>query len=129
MPIINVTQADLLKTKVFEAGWYPAKIAKISALTTSKAGNSLNLTITFALGGLAVGKEIDETFNSQLWGKLAPVFKAATGKDMDPGQFDTDQLLGKDCDAQLITDTYNGNLMNRIANYLPLGKGNNQATF
>lgn len=123
MPIINISQADLLKTKVFEPGWYPAKIAKISPLSNAKSGNSLNLIITFALGGAAQGKEIDETFNSQLWGKLSPVFKAATGQDMIPGQFDTDVLQGKDVDVQLITDTYNGNLMNRIANYLPAGKG------
>lgn len=129
MPVINVTQADILKTKVYDAGWYGATIAKVSDLTTAKSGTSMNLTITFALEGAAQGKEITETFNSQMWGKLAPLFFAATGKQQDPGQWDTDVLAGKKVDVQLYIDNYNGNLNNKISNYLPLGKGQQGASF
>lgn len=129
MPVINVTKADLLKTKVYDAGWYPARIAKVGALEKSADGNSINCRITFALGGGAEGKEIDNTFNSKLWGMLDPLHQAVFGKAMDEGSFDTDTLLGKDCDVSLVVDTYKGNLQNKIAGYLPKGKGGQAQPF
>lgn len=121
MPIIKVTQADILKSKLIDPDYYGSTIVKVSGLEKSKDGKSLNQIITFRIDN--VGKEIDHYFNSQAFGMMAPLHKAVFGTDMVEGEFDTDTFLMKKVDSKIIIDNYNGSLNNKIEGWVPYGKG------
>lgn len=121
MPIIKVTQADLLKSKLIDPGYYGATIVKVSGLEKSKDGKSANQIITFRIDG--IGKEIDHYFNSQAFGMMSPLYKAVFLKDMPEGEFDTDEFLGKKVDVKIFTDNYQGSLNSKIEGWVPYGKG------
>lgn len=128
MPIIRMTEGDILKSKVLETGWYKLKISKIYPAKTSKTGDSLNFPIEFTVtSGPLPGKTLDHYFNSKAPGMIAPLIEAcgfkielAADGSFD---FDTDKLLHKELDGKIITDTYEGNLNNKISEFLPIGKG------
>ena len=131
MPIIKMTPADILKGKLLDAGWYSAKIVKVEDWTPSKDKGSLNLPVTFEIEGSG-GKEITHTFNNKAIGMVAPLIAAIRSvKELKPEQleFDTVELLGKKVDVNIIQDTYNGMLNNKIAGYLPSGKGKAAQTY
>lgn len=123
MPVITFTQGDILRGKLLDPGWYTFKITKIEQ-ATAKAGGSINTIITFQLENhSAAGKEIQLYFNSKAKSGIIPVFAAITGP-VEPGSsYDTDDLLQKSLDCKVIHDTYEGNLKNDIAEFLPAGKG------
>lgn len=124
MPVIKLTEADLAKTKTLESNWYPATIVKISDWTKSKDGVSMNVVFTFRVdAAAAAGKELDHYFNTKLLGMITPLVEAVSGQKATPGEVNTDAMLMKQIDIHLVTDTYNGNLQNKIDNFLPLGKG------
>jgi len=126
MPIIKVTQADLLKSKLLDPGYYGSQIIKVSGLEKTKDGKSLNVVITFRID--EVGKEIDHYFNSQAFGMISPLHKAVFNKEMKEGEFDTDTLNMKKVDCKIIVDTYQGSLNNKIEGWLPYGTGKEQKT-
>lgn len=128
MPVISVTAADIAKNKLLDPGWFKMQVVKISPLTKSSKGDSVNMVYTFELEGTD-GKQIDHNFNSKGWFGLPELHKAITGKDMDPGNIDTDEHLNKKCDGMVYQDNYGGRISNKIQSFLPYGKGDNSVPF
>lgn len=128
MPVLKITKADIAKTKNLEPGWYGAKIIRVHPLKKSGDSLSINQAIDFLIEG-PEGKEIPVTFNSKLWGKLAPLWKAALGVELDEGEFDTDMLIGKTVDVKVQAREFNGNMLDNILMYLPYGKSKEVAPF
>lgn len=127
MPILNITAADVLKSKNIDPGWYGAKVSAVSDLKQSKAGDSVNCNVTFTIEGTE-GKEIIRTYNSKAIGMIIPLFAAAQGKttaEIKPENFqiDTDVILNKQVDVKIVLDTYEGKLNNKVEDVLPYGKG------
>lgn len=128
MPVLKITKADIAKTKNLEPGWYSAKVCRVHALAKSSKGDSLNQQIDFLIEG-GEGKEIPVTFNTKLMGKIGDLWKAALGKDLTEGEFDTDMLLGKNVDVKVQPVLYNGNMIDNILMYLPYGKSKEALPF
>lgn len=137
MPTIKITAADLAKTANIEAKWYGATIKKVDDPAPSKEGSTINVKIHFLIehavtnGGAPVpGKEIIVTFNSTLWGKIAPLYESATGKKMGEGEFDlAASLEGKKVDVKVGTRNYNGQLFDDITQFVPYGKSKEAMAF
>lgn len=119
MPIIPITQADLMKTQNLDPGWYGAKIVKVHSTEKAKSGTSFNYPIDAEVEG--TGKVITMTFNSILIGKLNPLWKACTGTELTPSNTDTDQLLGKKFDGKVGPRLYEGNMYDEFQAFLPYG--------
>src|SRR6266852_960348 len=113
MPVINITQADIMKTKNVNPGWYGAKVIKVHPLAPSKAKDSINQAIDIELEN-SDGKVITKTYNSKLIGMIAPLIEAAMGKALDPGSFDTDLLLGKKVDVKVVPVVQDGIIYDNI---------------
>jgi len=124
MPIIKITAADIQKQKTLEVGWYSAQITKVSEFTTSKKGDSVNLTVTFLIDGTE-GREIDRVYNSKSMGMIVPLIEAVKGKPVEPKDFDydTSMLVAAKLDVKVVVEIYEGRLLNKIESYLPYGKG------
>lgn len=128
MPIIRITAADLAKTLNLEPGWYSAKIIKAHPPAKSSKGDSVNFVLDFLIDHPSK-KEIPVTFNTKLIGRVGDVYKAVMGKPMPEGEFDLDALVGKQLDVKISPNEYNGNLIDNIMAYLPLGKSKDVIPF
>jgi hypothetical protein len=131
MPIIKLTPSDILKGKLIDAGWYGAKIVKVAEdWVPSSDKQSTNLAITFEILGTG-GKELDVIVNSKGLGFVAPLISAIENKEIKPEamEIDTSKWTGKMVDVQVIQDTYQGRLNNKITGYLPHGKGKSAQTY
>lgn len=129
--IIKLTPADILKGKLLDAGWYGAKIVKVGEdWIPSSDKQSANWLVTFEIKNTG-GKEIDVTFNTKGLGFLTPFIAALRAKEIKPEhmEFQTSEALGKDIDVQVIQSMYNGTMNNKIATYLPAGKGKSAQTY
>jgi hypothetical protein len=129
--IIKLTPADILKGKLLDAGWYGATIVKADDDWKPSADKqSANWKVTFEIYGTG-GKEIDHTFNTKALGFLTPLISAIRGKEIEPAamDFDTKEVVGKKVDVQIIQDTYQGMMNNKITAYLPAGKGKSAQTY
>ena len=124
MPIIPITKADLMKTTNLDPGWYGVQVIKVYPLEKATNSDSTNQKIDGEVEG--TGKVITMTFNSVLWGKLAPLWKACTGKELEEGKTDTDLLMGKKFDGKVGPRLYNGNLYDEFQAFLPYGASKGQ---
>jgi hypothetical protein len=131
MPIISFTTADILRSKLVDEGWYPAKVTEIQGPVASKAGDSHNFILRYTLGekSPAPGKIIEEYFNSKAMGRMIPLVAACKGQDassiIDAGaafQLDTDEIFGKEFDLKVIREQFEGQWNNKAGGYLPKGK-------
>jgi hypothetical protein len=130
MPVINLTAADIAKSKNLEAGWYLAKIVKVHDLTPSAKKDSMNSPVDFEIKNqIAEGKVITVTFNSKAMGMITPLLKAINpNEEVVPGTINTDILMGKEVDVHIVIDNFEGRLLNKIDGYLPKGVGSVGAT-
>lgn len=122
MPLIQVTQADIAKLMNIQPGWYSSKIVKVHPLKESKAGGSINGVIDFELEHES-GKIIPVTFNSQLIGKIVPLWEAVFQTKFTAGALNTDDFLGKKVDVKVGQRNYEGQLIDEIQQYAPYGAG------
>ena len=130
MPVINLTAADIAKSKNIEAGWYPAKIVKVNDIKPSKDKASMNIPIDFEIKNQAAeGKQITVTFNSKAIGMITPLLKAVNGVEPEPGQINVDTLQGQEVDVHVIQETFEGRLINKIDGYLPKGSSQKGSSF
>lgn len=135
MPVIRVTEADLAKTQNLAASWYEIQCTKVLPPATSGKGDSVNFVLEFAViggvtnGGIPVpGKVIPFTLNTKLMGKVEPIWLSCLGKKVVPGaDMDLDELLNKKCDGKVGQREWNGQLMDEIQAFLPLGKSKEAA--
>ena len=130
--IIKLTPADILKGKLLDAGWYSAKVVKCGDdwVKAKSDPNSANWLVTFEIQNTG-GKEIDVSFSSKALGFLTPFISAVRGKEVPPEHlaFETTEVKGKMVDVQIIQDTYQGMMNNKITAYLPAGKGKSAQTY
>ena len=125
MPIINFTTADVLRSKLLDAGYYSFIIAAVTGPKTNKAQDGFNYEAHFQLidkGADLDGKEIKHTFSNKAISMMLPCVQAIRGgMKLEPKDFtfDTDELLNKKVDCKIIQDTYEGQLNNKIEAWFP----------
>lgn len=123
MPIINITQADLQRTKNLPSGWYGLKVVKIHPPARAAKGDSINYKVTvFVEGAEADGKEIDMIFNSKMIGKLGPFINAVNyPAKVNAGNIELDDLQGKQCDGFINQRVSEGNMYDEVQQFMPYG--------
>src|ERR1700742_2108609 len=124
MPVIKITPADVLKGQLLPEGWYGLTIKHVSDWAKAKNSNSMNVTVTFTVDKTE-GKELQYWVNSNSLGMNMPLFNAMAGKKLEPAEIevDTSTWIGKKLDGKIVQDTFNGNMNNKIADFLPSGMG------
>lgn len=128
MSVIKFTPADILRGKTLDAGWYGLSIKSASDWAKSKDGNSMNCKVVFIVDN-SEGKEIEYIINSGGLGFHVSLVAALMNvKTLDPKdiELDTETMAGKKVDGKLTVDEYNGNLQNKITQFLPYGQGKSQ---
>lgn len=135
MPLISFTKADILRSKLLEAGWYGMTIKSFSEPTKSSGGDSVNWIVTFTLdeipGVVPEGKELERYYNSKAKSMMLPLISAALEKTIDPANFDLDgsMLVGKKVDNRVAVENYEGRLINKISDdFVPYGKSKTMQT-
>lgn len=125
MPIIKVTKADILKTQNCTPGWYSCQVVKVNAPEKSSGGGSINYVIDCVIlpGQEKEGKVIPARFNSQLIGKIAPLWFACTGTEISEDGLDLDELMGKKFDGKVVPNNYNGVMYDNFDSFVPYGRG------
>lgn len=122
MPMIDFTQDDLNRGKIVEPGWYILEIGNLEEKTSTK-GDSTNWT--FEDSKVVANAETGSTefagvplairFNSKAKGFMIGFFSALLGEEVQPGQrFDLNAAVGKRIIANVINDTYDGRVVNKV---------------
>lgn len=128
MPIIKMNASDMMKGQPIAPGWYKAKIVKFEA-KPSKAGDSMNFIPTLELED-KFKTELDHYFSQKAIGTFTPFVAAARGIPMqqlideaaesgEEMEIDTDEFLGKQLQVEVVNDTYEGRLTNKMKAFLP----------
>ena len=137
MPIIKITEADRLKSKIADSQWYGMTITALE-MKSSKSEKSVNFWGEFTLDAPAEGKVLKVCFNTAVengsilgsmqmkpYSELIKLIELVTGKPA-PDEYDTDQLLGCKVDGKVDTHIAEGTPINVISSFLTYGSGRNQ---
>lgn len=128
MPIINPDTSNISDQGAIDPGTYPAKITEVEYKTSKSSGNPM-IVPKFAV--TVDGKErprsaflvitgegaygFDQLLRACGFDEMADKYKA---KDGDKPDFDTDELIGQELMVVIESDTYNGQLRDKIKSYL-----------
>jgi hypothetical protein len=134
MPVIILSTADILRSKLLDSGWASFLVSRLEGPTASAKKDSMNyvfwLSLIDAQNSEMNGKEIGARFNSKAIGMITPFLAACKGipaKDMVAGEYDLDAAVGTKVDAKVIVDTYEGQLKNDFETFLPYKAAAGQA--
>lgn len=124
MPIINFTTADVLRSKLLDPGYYSFRIADILGPKENSKKDGFNFVFKFELidkGEGMDGKIIDHTYSNKAMSMMLPCISAVKGAAVEPKDFvfNTDEVLNGRVDCQVIQDTYEGQLNNKIIAWFP----------
>lgn len=138
MPIIQFTDSDKLAAVTADAGFYQAVVKEID-MKASGSGKSTNMWTTFEITqeGKFKGKEIKCCFNTETNGAsmlgntqfrphsdllvLAAAINNTTLQEV-PLNLNTDDLLLKGFDLQVLIYVAEGMRVNATGNFVPFGK-------
>jgi len=120
MAHVAIPRAELEGPQV-DPGTYPGRLDK-AKIRKSQAQNdvmqlSWTLTGTEPPAGVKIPDQI--TLIPEAYWKLQALF-AATGITPGDGGFDTDELIGAECNLVLVEDEYQGNKRIKVNGYAPL---------
>jgi hypothetical protein len=136
MAVIKVTQADLVANKIIGPVWVDSVITKVEGPFKASSGKSHNYFVTFTFGEdcEAPGKEVRICYNdTRGLGNLYPVFAAVRGVSLSKLEvgtdLDTDELLNCELAVNAVPGVNNNQTFQDITNYLPVGKGDKEASY
>lgn len=138
MPIISFTESDKLAAIPCEPGWYKA-VVKTCDMKASGSEKSINFWTEFEIttDGKFKGKEIKCSFNTKTTASsilggtqfrphsdLLQLYAAINNITLAevPLNFDTDTLLLKEFDLQVLIDAEGGIMTNHTGSFMPAGK-------
>lgn len=127
MPLINPDTSAVTEQGAIDPGTYKAKITAVELKTAKSSGNPM-LEVSFDVqvgeatrprraylpitGQGAFG--FDQLLRATGFVEYADKLKAG-----EKAPFDTDQLIGQELNVRAEHDTYNGQVRDKIAGYLP----------
>lgn len=121
MAIIQFTDKDLLRDKIVEPGNYEVMIDECSNGEASKDGKSINYVMEATIiknadNGSAefAGVPLTWNFNSKAIGFMKGLFEALGETVTTQSRYDTNSLPGHKVEVQVINDTYNNKLQNKV---------------
>lgn len=118
---IEFSNDDILRGKIIEPGWYILELGQLDE-KMSKDGNSTNWTFDATILANAetgstdfAGVPLAVRFNSKAKGFMVGFFSALMGEEVKAGQrFDLGSAVGKKIVANVINDTYEGRVVNKV---------------
>jgi len=121
MAIIQFTEKDLLRDKIVEPGMYKVHIDDVSNGEASKDGKSINYIAEATIIKNAdngseefAGVPLTWNFNSKAIGFMKGLFEALGETVTAQSRFDTNALAGHDVEVQVLNDTYNNKMQNKV---------------
>jgi hypothetical protein len=135
MPIITVSQRDVLRSVVLTPAWYRVKINTVGEVPTVTAkGPSTNYpfdsTVLFnGDTGATVnpdpsnphpiaGVPIDFQFNSKMLGMVIPLIEAITKEKVTPDtRMDLDACKNEEVDVYVDNEPYQGRILNKVKGF------------
>lgn len=125
-PIVNPDTSQAQELTAIEPGTYKAKITAVESKTAEKSGNPM-IVVSFDVdvAGKNRGRKaylvivgegafgFDQLLRSTGFTELADKYKA--GQQVP---FDTDQLVGQELNVVIESDTYQGQLRDKIRSFL-----------
>ena len=121
MPKITITREDILKSKVFDPGWYAVEVVDVDE-KDSKAGDSTNYTVEFrVIHGIYKDASLYRLFNTKGMGYIVP-FLAALGVVVgDAGDtFELDAAKGKRLKVHCSNRSFEGKTRNDVDDFAPI---------
>lgn len=128
MPIINPDTSNVTGMEAIEPGTYPAKITDVEYKTSKASGNPMivakfNVMVEGIerprLAHLVITGEgaygFDQLLRATGFEEQADAYKS---KDGDKPDFDTDDLIGQELNVVIESDTWQGQLRDKIRSYL-----------
>ena len=119
MTMIEIGDKDFLRSKLVEPAWYHLHIEDVTE-AISKDGGSTNWLMEATIVKNAdngstefTGVPVTWNFNSKAPG-FAIGFFQALGENVEPGRYDLESAKGKDIEAYIKNDTYQGRMLNRV---------------
>ena len=123
MPIVNITQRDLLRGRIVTPDWYRVRVDEIGE-KTAKSGTSQNYPVegTILFNATTGSKEFANVptpngwlFNEQAMG-FAVGFLEACGAAVPAtgGRFELGDAVGKEIDVYIENGTWDGRTVNKI---------------
>lgn len=121
MPFVEFTESDLLRSKIVTPGWYRLNLGMVSEWTPTKAQDSNNLTVDGTIQFNAdngdtefAGVPITLQFNDKPKARgFMEGFLRALGVSVEAGRYDLGAAAGKQIDAYIETEVYEGRARNR----------------
>jgi hypothetical protein len=121
MAVIQFTAKDLLRDKIVEPAMYKVHIDDVSNGESSKDGRSINYVAEATIIKNAdngseefAGVPITWNFNSKAIGFMKGLFEALGETVTEASRFDTNALAGHNVEVQILNDTYNNKLQNKV---------------
>lgn len=128
MPIIQFTKADVLRSSLLDnEKWYSWQVVKVEGPKENSKKDGFNFEVTCSLidqGPDLDGKEIKKVYSNKAISMMIPLVAACQGKTLadfnkDAFQLDTDDIMNCKFDGKSIVSTYEGQLKNEIAEFMP----------
>jgi hypothetical protein len=122
MPMIEITERDILRGKIVTPGWYRVRVDTVGEAPAKDQtkGPSTNYPVEGTIIKNAddgstefAGVPLDWNFNSKATGFTIP-FLSAFGVEVKPGRVDLKAAEGRELDVFVENDTYNNRLVNRV---------------
>lgn len=147
MPILDFNEGDALQAVIVEPGIYLVDVTKIDGPKTSSTGKSQNFFIDFTITAegkykgkllsivLSSGTKTPSMLGLNQWfpqNTFLQIGAAIAGKrqpDIAKVRIDTDALLGQPLELAVGIHTENGQLLNIVNNFLPVGSNKNGPAF
>jgi len=121
MAIIQFTEKDLLRDKIVEPGMYKVHIDDVSNGEASKDGKSINYVVEATIIKNAdngseefAGVPLTWNFNSKAISFMKGLFEALGETVTAQSRFDTNALSGHNVEVQVLNDTYNNKMQNKV---------------
>lgn len=128
MPIVNPDTSQAQELGAIEPNTYKSKITGAEPGTSASGNAKVVVTFDIDVNGKNRQRQahlpltgagsfgFDQLLRSTGFGEIADQIKA------NPGQvpFDTDRLIGQECNVVIVPDTYQGQLRDKIGGYLPI---------
>ena len=117
--MMNLDFSSVASREPLDEGVYSLTIAKAEE-TTSSTGNPM-LKIEFDVNGVEGNRKLWDNYvliDKCLW-KLKELFQALGIDTSEIVEMDVTELVGMTCNAKVIQETYNGDVVNRIKKIYP----------
>jgi len=121
MPVINISREDILKSKVFDPGWYATEVIGVDE-KESKAGDSTNYTVEFkVITGIYKDASLYRLFNTKGMGFAVPFLTALGVSIGDQGQsFELNATIGRRLKVHCSNRSYEGKTRNDVDDFAPI---------